>query len=388
MPHFKTFLKAAGKHLPALSIYFLIFTAMTFLFSATAQDNTEALFQSKSLNLCIIDEDHSAASEALTSYLGSLHNLHNLENDPEVLQDNLYYRFVDYILTIPDGFEAKLTAGESSGLLLNVKIPDSTVGIFADQQVNQYTKTLQLYLTGGYSLEDAIFKTDDILSKAAPIETLSFQKQNMAEKTEVFSFYRYLPYIFIVMLVCGLAPVLVLFQKKDLRERMECSSLSTTARNLQLAFGTLLYSLAIWAGFLVLGALFYRESFFTVNALYAMLNSFAFLLVAAAITLFVSLFAPDTSAIHMISNLLGLAMSFLCGVFIEQHLLSDSVLNIARFLPVYWYIRVNDMLSGLSARQFDLSLYRTALGIQLLFAAAIFAAALAFSRIKRQKSIL
>lgn len=385
MQLFKAFMKIAWKRMPVSLIYFGIYAVITFMLCNSYQTTMDESFQSRSLNICVIDEDCSLASESLTDYLGSLHELVELENDPEVLQDNLYYRYISYVLTIPKDFEKKLLDGETDDLLLNVKVPGSTTGAFVDQQINQYTKTLQIYLAGGYTLEDAIRETGNSLAETVPVENLVFEAESLSTPKGVFIFYRYLPYIFIVLLFGGLAPIVVIFNKKELRERTFCSSLHLSSRNVQLALGCVVYALAVWAAFLLLGTAAYGQAMFTSAAFYAMLNSFIFLLISAGLTMFISTFAPNDNVANMLSNIIGLGMSFLCGVFVEQSLLSESVLRIARFLPAYWYIKANDMAGGLSAEAFDLSLYWKALGIQMLFAAAIFAATLAASRIRRQR---
>ena len=387
MQLFKAFLKIAWKHLPAISIYFVIYAIITFLLGTTSQNNLEANFQAKSLSLCILDEDHSAVSQALYDYLGSLHKLEELPNDPETLQDHLYYRDIDYVLTIPAGFEEKVIQGSTKDLVSGVSVPGSSAGRFVEQQAGQYIQALQIYMAGGYTPKAAILETQTALEKEVPVENLLFHEDDAVTKKEVFYFYRYLPYIFIVLLVCGLAPILVTFNKKDIRERISCSALSLTGRNLQLGLGCVCYSLLLFTGFMALAFFAYGKQIFTLNSLYGMLNSFLFLLIAAALTLFISLFAPNYSILNMISNILGLGMSFLCGVFVEQSLLSPTVLRFSRFLPAYWYTRVNDMLGGLSfANPFDPVFYWKALGIQLLYALAIFAATLAASRLRKQKS--
>lgn len=384
MQLFKAFMKIARKRLPSSIIYFCIYAVITFAMGATYQNNMNTTFQSKSLKLCIIDEDCSTASTSLTGYLDSLHELVELENDPAILQDNLYYRYISYVLTIPAGFEEKLLNGDTDRMLVNVKVPGSTTGEFIDQQINQYTQTLQIYLAGGYTLEEAIAETDKMLTDIVPVESITFEKENNDERKEVFYFYRYLPYIFIVLLFSGLAPIVIIFHKKELHDRTSCSSLGLTNRNTQLAIGCVAYSLIVWLGFLLLGVAAYGKGMFTPNALYAMLNSFVFLLISAGLTLFLCNFAPSWNALNAAANVVGIGMSFLCGVFVEQSMLSAGVLRIARFLPAYWYIKANDMLSGLVAEQFSLTAYWTALGIQLLFAAAFFAATLAASKLRRQ----
>jgi ABC-2 type transport system permease protein len=48
----------------------------------------------------------------------------------------------------------------------------------------------------------------------------------------------------------------------------------------------------------------------------------------------------------MISQIVGLGMSFLCGAFIPQTMLGSGVLAIGKLFPVYWYVRATDLLSG------------------------------------------
>ncbi len=75
-------------------------------------------------------------------------------------------------------------------------------------------------------------------------------------------------------------------------------------------------------------------------------------------------------------------MSFLCGVFVDQSLLGDSVLSIARFLPAYWYVRANNMLSGISDEAYSVNSFMSFLGIEAIFAAALFAVVLIINKSK------
>lgn len=381
----KAFYKIAWKRLPAISIYFVIFVILTFMLGTTSQTNMDANFQTKSLDICIIDEDHSAASTALTGYLDSIHNLISLENDPEMLQDYLYYRYIHYVLIIPSGFEEKLAAGETENLLNNLKIPGSSNGYFIDQQVKQYLGNLNLYLTGGYSLEESIAATDHAIAGASETECLTFESQNVSTNKEIFYFYQYLPYIFIVLLVCGMSPILVTFNQKDLSSRIQCSATTLNSRNLQLTVSCIFYSLLTWGIFILFGLLVYGTEMLDGYALYAIPNSLTFLLFASAIAFLASYFVDNDNVVNMVANLLGLSMAFLCGVFVPQSMLSEQVLSVARFLPAYWYIRANNMLAGFSTETFDARFYWTAIGIQLLFTITIFAVTLVVSKMKRQK---
>ena len=133
---------------------------------------------------------------------------------------------------------------------------------------------------------------------------------------------------------------------------------------------------------MIFGLLVYGKEMFSHLSLLCMANSLAFLFVAVALALLISFFAPDDNTVNILANILGLSMSFLGGVFVPQYMLSDGVLSVGKFLPAYWYIKANNMLAGFSSDPFSMNTYYQCIGIQLLFAAAIFAIALSFSKLK------
>ncbi|MGN0352086.1 MAG: ABC transporter permease [Roseburia sp.] len=385
MQVFNAFIKIARKRLGTIITYFSVFAVLCFIMTSQRDTQFNSNFQSTSLDICIIDRDGSTASVALTDYLSSIHNRIDLPDDEEVLQDNLYYRYVDYILTIPEGFEKKLKNGTDSELLTNVKIPGSGNGAFIDQQIDSYLQTIQMYLAGGYTLENAIASTDSFLAESPDVTSVSFTKEN-SNDSDAFYFFRYLPYVLVAILISGLSPLLVTMNEKDLRARTTCSSLSLSNHNLQVSLGATVYSLSIWLAFMLLGIIFYRTEMFTTNALYAMLNSFIFLLFTASVTLLISLFSPSQNVANMLSNVIGLSMSFLCGVFVPQSMLSENIVKASRFLPAYWYTRANDMLGGLSDTALSIEDYWQSILVQLLFTVAIFVAILVTSKLKQQRT--
>ena len=161
MQTFKTFFKISKKHLPSCILYLGIYVVIMILLSFLAQDSNDSQFQASSLDIGIIDCDESKASHALSDYLDEIHTIVPLENDGEVIQDSLFYRKVSYVLTIPKGFEKELLDGKSKNLIQTSKRKDSASGYFLDEQVDQYLKTMRLYLCSGDSITDAAKHTAD-----------------------------------------------------------------------------------------------------------------------------------------------------------------------------------------------------------------------------------
>lgn len=388
MQVFNTFFKIAKKHLVSCLVYLLVFTILLVMLTmSSSSEPATTAFEEASLNICIIDEDESIASAALTKYLTSIHQLVTLPStDRETKQDSLYYGKIDYVLTIPSGFEKMLTKGNADGLIESSKRQDSADGYFVDQQINQYVRTLSIYLTGGSTMEEAIEKTTSSIDSTPEVTLLNATKTENANAVKCYQFFRYLPYILLSMLIVGMAPILIVFHKKDLKNRMQCSALSINKINIQLSLSCLIYSVIAWM-ILLVAAVFISgfEMVFSYNGILCILNSLVFLFVSVAITLCITLFSPNDNILNMIANVLGLGMSFLCGIFVPQYLLSDTVISISRFLPVYWYVRINNMLSGASGERFSMENYLMWIGIEFLFCIALFALYLVGSKQKRME---
>lgn len=383
MHTFKTFFKIAKKQLPACMLYFGIFLALMFLMSFAATDSNKKQYETYSLNISVIDLDHSTASKEFTDYLDSMHELVPMEDDGEMIQDSLYYQKVSYVLTIPKGFEESLLAGKSKNLVESSKRLDSAQGFFIDEQVDQYLKTLRIYLSSGDSIKEASKKTFDSAKNCEDVTSLSFNKEDHHSNTMMFFYFQYMPYILIATLILGLSPILITFRKKDLKNRLDCSSLHHMDKTLQISLGCIIFSLLIWILFILIGRIAFGSAMFSKNGLLLILNSFVFLLICMAIALLVSTFSPNGNVLNMITNVVSLGMCFFCGIFVPQYMLGEQVLAVGRFLPAYWYIQITDRISGFSDEVFSMDLYWKCIGIQFLFFVAIFAIYLAADKQKK-----
>lgn len=387
MQVFKAFFKIAKKRLSAALIYFVIYAAISVLLSVTAESSYSDHFKASALTICVIDEDASSASEALVRYLGTRHHITAIGNDKEAVLDRIYYRTLNYALTIPAGFEEALLSGNANGLLISTVIPESNSSHYVNQQISEYLTSLELYLSGGYDLEAAIAAVDKSVEALPAVETVSFHGSNDSADSMVFYYFQYLPYVFIAILFSGLAPILITLNEKERKARTICSSLSPRRRIAEMSAGCLLYSLGIWALFLLLCFVFYHDRILLKTMpLLAIANSFCSMLFSTALTLLISCFGFDDNVLNMAANIIGLSMAFLCGVFVPQSILSTSVLQVARFLPAYWYIRANNMLAGFGSEIFDVAVYLQCIGIQLLYAAAVFAITFVIARQIRHRS--
>ena len=119
----------------------------------------------------------------------------------------------------------------------------------------------------------------------------------------------------------------------------------------------------------------------------ACLNSFVYIIATAGIAMIIAQFDLSDNGITAISNIIGLGMSFLCGVFVPQELLTGGVLALGRLFPAYWYTKANNMLFGMSGGVFSTKEYLICIGIEALFAVAFFAVAALLVKQKREGDV-
>lgn len=384
MPVFKCIFKIINKSKVTLIVYICIFTAIVFMIaSSVASDNTGEYSESP-VPIAIVDRDGSKLSKALTEYLSERHKPVDLNDDVNELQDALFYRNVEYILFIPKNFEKDFINGGNSALE-NVKLPGSMSGVYIDIQIDRYITTLKAYTDAGYMLEETLANTAEDLKLGVEVEMIGAQQSDVT----VSDFYfQYLGYILLSLVISALGPVLIVFNRRDLMQRTECSSFSSRKRNNQKILGIIIASVGIWLILMIFALIAFDN--ITLNMVYGLqiLNSLALLLVSIMIALLTGNFIKGASSLAAFNNAITLGMSFLCGVFVPQELLGEGVLAFSKFLPVYWFARNNDMLAVASdLNPPDMQVFIEGIIMQVCFAAAIFSVSLVLGRQKNRSSL-
>ena len=375
MQVYKTFFKVAKNYTGGCIIYLTVFLILMICMSFLSSSDSENKFSASSVKFTVIDEDSSDASKALIDYLSGKHELVELDSyDNETLQDNLYYEQIRYILNIPKGYEKSLEKGEFDHLLSHSMRTDSAAGYFFNQDISSYINTLRLNLKGGYDLKEALDETaKSIESTKTEVETIEFEKTAKNENKNIFYFFQYFAYIAISILIVGISPILISFHKEDLAARVACSSYSVVKQSLEIGLGCVTYAIGMWLFLMLCAVVVYGPAqAFSFHGLLCMANSFVYTIVIIAITLLVGSFNLGSASLSLVSNVLSLGTSFLCGVFVPLWMLSDKVVAFSKFLPGYWYIKSNNMISGFTGEAVSMDTYWRNTGIQLLFAVAIF----------------
>ncbi|MBQ8377688.1 MAG: ABC transporter permease [Oscillospiraceae bacterium] len=376
------FFKVLKKKFPSALAYIIVFFSIA-IAMANMGGTTES-FEDTRVTLSVIDRDKTETSKAFVDYISKNNKVVSIEDDERAITDSIYNEVVSYVVVINEGYESKISTGETEGLFSNYKSPKSSKGVFIDGKIDLYTKTLSAYILNGNTTDEAVKKTSETLGDEVEVKLESFKKDKSSEFSESFAFYfQYLPYGILSVLITALSPVLLTLNKKEIKDRTNCSCIKFSSQTAQMILGSFIFAIVLWAVFAFAGVMM-NDGALSERHLLAVLNSFVFALISLAIALIVSNLAKTQESVGMLANIVGLGMSFLCGVFVPQSLLGEGVLNVARILPAYWYVRANDMLAGINNDVYSIGNFMKFLGIEIAFAVVLFVVAIVISRMKKR----
>ncbi|MDD7515842.1 ABC transporter permease [Ruminococcus flavefaciens] len=351
MQVFKTMFKVMRNRLPSALIYIIVFIVISVIVTnASSKDNK---FEASRLKISVFDEDDTPESLALTEFLGKSNDIVEIENDKDTIIDSLYYKRIDYALIINKGYAEKLAAGETADLFSSYHLDENFAVVYMGKNLDEYVNSVKAYLTMGMPVNEALESAADSLSQEADVNMLRVDKGGNSHFSVDFSqYFQFMPYIMISVIISIVSLVLITMNKKDIRFRTNCSCIKESKYTAQLFLGSFVFVFVIWLLLIVVGALLNKEMY-TGRAWLAVVNSFILAIVIASMAVLVASFEPKDNVLNLITQVLGLGMSFFCGVFIPTEVLSSSVISVSRFMPVYWYVKANSMIADTMPYSFD-----------------------------------
>lgn len=192
MTVFKGYLRIVRANLGQLLMYVGIFLAICVAISRSNPGGTTESFTQKKLNAAVIDRDGGSLGTLLEHYIGQEHNRISIADDPQVLQEELYYRNVEYILVIPKGAQERMLAGETDGVVQCVTAPGSTAGYYVDAQIGQLLSHVHILLQAAF--RGGSLRTGRYLKSGKRKNKSGRGKRKRQCRTGYNFFYAYLPY--------------------------------------------------------------------------------------------------------------------------------------------------------------------------------------------------
>ncbi len=372
MTVYKHFLKTALRQKWIILGYTVIFFVLSIINGANTESR-EMVFMEKSLSIGVVDNSSSELSKSLIGYLEENNSITTIKQDRDYIKEQIFLESIDAVIIIPEDFESKVKNREES---IEIIRDDRKMGpMQVENEINKFLVfSNATYKDGDFDLG----RVKDALSQEVEVELL---KGDIISKNEGaviwFNYYfNFTGYIIIAIYVAVIGLIMTEFNSKNIQDRMKISSLkfNTEIYLGQVTLGIIITSIFIFGSIILKG-----KHIVEVDFIKHLVNVYVFSFAILCFTFLINNLTQSRFVINGISTVASLGTAFISGVLVPQEFLGEKVLNIAKFFPTYYFVKINNMKIG------PFSDIRYELFMQGLFGVAFLTIGLYFSKI-RQKS--
>lgn len=343
---FKNYLKIAKSFLPIIIIYTLLFVGIAAITSTSGAQNDNT-FEASQAKIAVINHDkESSFLNTFKQYIQDSAKYVKIQDDEKELRDALFFRQVDYIMIIPEGFTEKFLVGQDAKIE-TMEVPDSYSSTYSQTLMNKYLNTARLYLTTGISEEDMTKHVINDLNIHTEIDFYNIV--NDEGVSNAVTFYNFSNFTLLAIIIVVVSMVMITFTKEEIHRRNLISPISYRRFNFQLVLGNVVTSIGVWLLYVLVSIALYGQTMLTTGGLLLMLNSFVFTIFILIFSFFLTTLTQNRQIISGVSTVVGLGTSFISGSFVPQELLSPFVLGLAKLTPSYWFIDANNKIGQLSS---------------------------------------
>ncbi len=385
MQVYKAYFKIIKKDIPQLSIYVFVFIIMAVVMSNVQFTTQKKMFVNTKTRVAIINHDKSSELvKGFTEYMNENATIVEIEDNPNKLQDALFFRDAAYIITIPAGFTENFLKDGTMTLQKTI-VPQTNTTFYTDMLINRYFNTANLILTydkeKDWDIINASIASD--LSKNVTTSIDSKEEVSKGIDSKVYLF-NYLAYSLFAILILGVGTIMSVFNQPDLKRRNMSSMMKSYDMNKQIFLGNLSFLAIVWGIMMVASVVIYGKDMLTLAGLLLALNSLLFSVTALSISFLIGTLISNQNTLSAIANVVSLGFCFISGVFVPQELLGQSVLKVASFTPTFWFVKVNNTIGSIIHFQKDnlMPIFGEML-IQVAFTVAVLGVALVFIKQRR-----
>lgn len=336
---FKTALKVLNK----CKLPIIIYTAILLffgVFNMKTSDN-QTNFIASTPDVLIINEDQEIGiTKDLIEYITKNSNIIEIEENEEARNDALFYRDVNYIIYIRQGFRESILKNETPKI--EIKSTGDYQASLAEMMLERYLKLAKIYNIENTKEEEIIENINKTISKETGIEITT--KLDIDGITNMAFYYNFMNYAILAGCIYVICLVLTSFREEKIMKRTVISSMNHKKHNKYLLLANGVFSFVLWLAYVLISFVILGKTMLEPQGIICIINSFLFTICALTIAFLLGTLVNDKNAVNGIINVIALGSSFLCGAFVPMEWLPDIVLKIAHILPSYWYIKTNEML--------------------------------------------
>ncbi len=378
MQVFKYYFKLALSMWGSILLFVGIFTmSMIAIISQTSSNSSFTVDKPK---IAIFNHDDSQLSDSLVKYLAANSEIVEVKDSDDARREALYFQSIRAAYVIPEGFGQDLMTGQKPQI--KTFGGESQFAIQPNALVSNYLRLTEPRILAGVSQAEIVKGVTKDVKQQVKVETHS--TSNIGEIGQAKFFMNTLVYAFVGLSIAVVSAVMVLFANDMIRKRNLVGGLSSSSMTWQIFAGNSIFIGAMWSIFMLVATAMYPSAMLSTSGLLFAVGTFLFAMVCLAIAFAIGSFAKNRRAIPGLTNVISLGMAFLCGVFVPIEFLGESVLNISRLLPAYWFVQANEKIAKLN--DFALESLQPIFGDWLIVAAfAIGIFGVAFVILQRRK---
>jgi ABC-2 type transport system permease protein len=332
------------------------------------------------IKLAVFNRDNSILSEGLVDYLEKSTDLIELKDDDNARKEALYFSAADSVVIIPADFGRDFM--NQAEPLIDIQEGAGASAIQGTLLVENYLRLAEIRRVDGVNEQQIVDGIKEDVKQTVTTEIHS--KVNVASASKAAFFFNFAAYVILSLNILIIGTIMLTFSSTYVRRRNQVGALPTNKLMSQLFLGNAVFSLLIWLSVVLLAVILIPDIMSTQYGLFYSLNSMVFSLVVLAISVMLGVLLKNKNALGGINNVISLGMSFLCGVFVPQEFMGETVVSASKILPAYWFVQSNDVIVQLN--NFDWNSLKPVIQnwlVLLIFAVSIFIATLIIARVRR-----
>jgi len=373
MTVYKYFIKVALKNKGFILSYIIIFFILSIINGSTNVQRESSFIESRP-DIGIIDYSETQLSKGLAEYLGKKNNIVPMVDDEIYIKEQVFLQLVDAVVIIPNDLESKVINRKSELLIYNDYRNISSYKV--ENQINKYLAfAVASYENGEFDIE----RVGSALEKSVHVDLMVTENGINERVNNWFKFYfNFTSYIILALYISVIGFVMIEFNEVQVENRRKISSIRFLDFNGQMYLGQLSMAAFISAIF-ILGSIVLKGKYIgEVNFAKYAINLTVFSIAALCLVFLVNNITNNRFVISAISTVLSLGLSFISGVMVPQEFLGEKVLSIAKFFPIYYFVKINETeIASILEVKYDIL-------IQLLFAGIFLIMGLYLSRVKQR----
>ena len=391
MSTFRTSLRIVWGHRLYVLIY-LVFISMLGVLAvggaSSSPDAEETGFIAAKPTVAVIDRDGSDISRGITEYVCAQGTSINVADDERSIQDAAAEDRASYVLVIPAGYgdalmDAAATGGEVPALETVVSY-QSSAGTLMDLSVRGYLQSAYGFAATVASSQAGVVRlASDAAAERVPTTIVATEAKPLS--SWLLYYFQFATYPIFASVTMVVAVLMNSLNERDVRMRSLAAPITSARRSLQTFLACCVMGLVAWAWICLVGFALNdgAATIATAPAQVALMcgSLLAYSLVSVTAGFLVGQLGMGEMAANAISNVAGMALSFLGGGWVQLALMPAAVQQAARFFPSYWSTTAaNDAFLLTETSGAAVAGVLGEIGVVCLFAVAIFAVSLVVGR--------